>query len=446
MSRPSARRICWFAYTRYWRISEDGGAPALIAKPDSARGHVAYGWPDVLPDGNAALIMIWKGTSLDRAELGVVTLATGRVTELGIPGTGPRYVSGGYVIFTRANGTVYAVPISLRTLRLTGEPVLLLEGVAVKANGAAELTVADNGTLAYIAGESPQSRLRAVSRAGTARAVGTELRPFEFPRVSPDGRHVAVTMAPSGAQDIWTYDLASQALTPLTHDGGGQRAEWSPDRRHLVYIGRDRTDNVVRQQAWDGSGTSEVVARPGTNVLEVALGPPHSYAAYRVGTGATQRDIWIAPLDSLDKARPFLATPADEWLPTISPNGRLLAYATSESGRPEVYVRPLPPGIGRIQVSAGGGIEPRWSPDGREIFYRSNTHMIAAGISEQPELAVQRRDTLFADVYLRNISHAMYDVFPSGREFLMLLEESRRSKLYVVVNGTEELRRKMRSR
>ena len=77
MSRPSARRICWFAYTRYWRISEDGGAPALIAKPDSARGHVAYGWPDVLPDGNAALIMIWKGTSLDRAELGLVTLATG---------------------------------------------------------------------------------------------------------------------------------------------------------------------------------------------------------------------------------------------------------------------------------------------------------------------------------------------------------------------------------
>ena len=181
-------------------------------------------------------------------------------------------------------------------------------------------------------------------------------------------------------------------------------------------------------------------------MLEVALGPPHSYAAYRVGTGATQRDIWIAPLDSLDKARPFLATPADEWLPTISPNGRLLAYATSESGRPEVYVRPLPPGSGRIQVSAGGGIEPRWSPDGREIFYRSNTHMIAAGISEQPELAVQRRDTLFADVYLPNISHAMYDVFPSGREFLMLLEESRRSKLYVVVNGTEELRRKMRSR
>jgi hypothetical protein len=446
-SWSSRKEIVYTDGVYLWRVSEDGGAPALVAKPDSARGHLAYGWPNVLPDGKAALITISKGTSLDRAELGVVTLATGRVTELGVTGTSPWYVSGGYVIFARANGTVYAVPMSLRTLRLTGEPVLLLDGVLVKANGAAELTVADNGTLAYIAGQSPQSRLRAVSRAGVARAIGTELQPFEFPRISPDGRHVAVTMSPRGAQDIWTYDLASQALTPLTHDGSSQRAEWSQDGRHVVYVGHEGADNVVRQQAWDGSGTSDVIARPPANLLEVAVGPPHSYAAFRVGTGATQRDIWIAPLDSLDKPRPFVATPADEWLPAVSPDGRLLAYVTSESVvRSEVYVRPLRPEGGRIQVSAGGGAEPRWSPDGRELFYRGSTHMIAAVITERPELAVHRSDTLFADVYRRNSSHSMYDVFPNGREFLMLLEESSRSKLYVVVNWTEELRRKMRSR
>ena len=441
----SRKEIVYSDGVSLWRVSENGGAPALLARPDSARGHIAYGWPDVLPDGKAALIMVWKGTSLDRAELAVVSLATGRVTELGVPGTSPRYVSGGYVVFARANGTVHAAPMSLRTLRLTGEPVLLLEGVIVKANGAAELTVADNGTLAYIAGQSTQSRLRAVSRTGVARAIGTERQPFEYPRISPDGRHVAVTVSPGGAQDIWTYDLASQALTPLTRDGASQRAEWSPDRRHLVYIGREGTDNVVRHQPWDGSGTSEVFARPRTNVLEVSLGPSHSWVAYRVGSGATQRDIWIAPLDSLDKARAFVATPADEWLSVVSPNGRLLAYVTSESGRPEVYVRPLPPGGGRIQVSAGGGVEPKWSPDGRELFYRGAAHLIAAGITEQPELAVQRRDTLFADAYLRNSSHTMYDVFPNGREFLMLQEESSRSKLYVVVNWAEELRRKMQA-
>ena len=429
-----------------WRVSDDGGPPTILARPDSSRGHVAYSWPEILPSGRAALITIWKGMNLGRAELGVITLPEGRVTELGVVGTNPRYVSTGHVIFSRANGTVYAAPLSLRTLRLTGEPVPVLEGVSVKANGAAELTLADNGTLAYIAGEPAHSRLVAVTRAGVARAIGPERQPFEYPRISPDGRRIAVTISPLGGQDIWTYDLVSEALTPLTHDGGSQRAEWSPDGRHIVYIGREGANNVVRQQAWDGSGTSELFARPRNNVLEVALGPLHGYAAFRVGSGITQRDIWIAPLDSLDKPRPFIATAADEWLPAISPKGSLLAYVTTESGRAEVYVRALSEGGGRIQVSAGGGVEPRWSPDGREIFYRGGTRMIAAVIAESPELAVQRRDTLFTDVYLRSGNRPMYDVFPNGREFLMLQEESRRPKLYVVINWTAELQRKMRAR
>jgi hypothetical protein len=441
----SRKEVVYADGNSLWRVSENGGTPALVAQPDSSRGHIAYGWPDVLPGGKAALITIWKGMNLGRAELGVVTLPDGRVTDLGTVGTSPRY-SSGYVIFCRANGTVYAAAMSLRTLRLTGEPVQVLEGVSVKANGAAELTLSDNGTLAYIAGQPAQSRFRVVTRAGAARAIGTELQAFEYPRISPDGRRVAVTISPLGGPDIWTYDLVSEALTPLTHDGSSQRAEWSPDGRHLVYIGRDGPNNVVRQQAWDGSGTSELFSKPGNNVLEVALGPLHSYAAFRVGRGATQRDIWIAPLDSLDKPRPFIATPADEWLPAVSPTGRLMAYVTTETGRAEVYVRPLSTDGGRIQVSAGGGAEPKWSRDGRELFYRGSAHMIAAVVTENPELAVQRRDTLFTDIYLRSGNRPMYDVFPNGREFLMLQEESRQPNLYVVVNWTAELQRKMRAR
>ena len=151
-----------------------------------------------------------------------------------------------------------------------------------------------------------------------------------------------------------------------------------------------------------------------------------------MGSGLTQRDIRMAPLDSMDKLRPFIAPQADEWLPAISPNGRLLAYVTTESGRSEVYVRPLAGG-GRIQVSVDGGSEPQWSRDGRELFYRGNSHMIASQLTEQPELAVQRRDTLFQDVYLQS-SHRL------------LKEESSRPKPYVVVNWSEELRQKMRSR
>jgi eukaryotic-like serine/threonine-protein kinase len=109
-------------------------------------------------------------------------------------------------------------------------------------------------------------------------------------------------------------------------------------------------------------------------------------------------------------------------------------------------VRPLGLDGGRIQVSAGGGVEPVWSRDGKELFYRGIGHMIAAVIAETPELEVQRRDTLFPDPYMRSANRPMYDVFPGGRELLVLQEESRRPKLYVVVNWTEELRRKLRVR
>ena len=444
-SWSSRKEIVYGDGVSLWRVSENAGQPVLLARPDSARGHLAYGWPDVLPDGKAALMMIWKGMSLGRAELGVVTIPDGNVTELGVVGTSPHFVPGGYVIFSRANGTVYAARITRDALRLTGEPVPVLEGVTVKANGAAELTLADNGTLAYVAGESPKSRLYAVNRSGVLRDLGSEMRPFEYPRISPDGRRVALTISPIGGQDVWTYDLSSRALTPLTRDGASQRAEWFPDGRSLVYVSREGNENVIRRQAWDGSGAAEVFANPRNNVLETVIGPPHSWAAFRVGSGVTQRDIWIAPLDSLDKARPFVATQADEWLPAISPNGHLLAYVTTESGRAEVYVRPLTGG-GRIQVSVDGGVEPIWSSDGRELFYRGNTHLMAAQIVEQPELALQRRDTLFRDTFLRSSNRPMYDVFPNGREFVVLREESSRPKLYVVVNWIEELRRKMQSR
>ena len=208
-SRSSRKEIVYSDGASLWRVSEDGGASTLVARPDSARGHFAYSWPDVLPGGKAALIVLWKGTSLGRAELGVVTLPDGRVTELGVTGANPRFVRGGYVVFGRANGTLYAAPISLRTLRLTGEPVPVVEGVSVRANGAAQFAVADNGTLAYISGESSQSRLRAVTRAGLARAIGTERQPFEYPRVSADGRRVASPSHPSAlrmsGRTIWLH-------------------------------------------------------------------------------------------------------------------------------------------------------------------------------------------------------------------------------------------------
>ncbi|HLA89800.1 MAG TPA: hypothetical protein VJL28_05190, partial [Gemmatimonadaceae bacterium] len=142
--------------------------------------------------------------------------------------------------------------------------------------------------------------------------------------------------------------------------------------------------------------------------------------------------------------RPFLATPANERMPRISPDGRLLAYTSDESGRDEVYVRPIPGPGGRIQISTNAGQAPAWSPNGRELFYRSPSHVMSATIARDPELSVARREALFPDVYERNPFHVDYDVFPGGNEFVMVQPISGGARLFAVVNWTEELRRRLR--
>ena len=128
----------------------------------------------------------------------------------------------------------------------------------------------------------------------------------------------------------------------------------------------------------------------------------------------------------------------------MSPSGQLLAYVSDETGRAEVYVTPLSGPKARLIVSDGGGTEPVWSSTGEELFYRTSTHLISARIKERPELAVSRLDTLFEDRYARSEGyHAQYDVFPSGKEFLMVRPDSTRAtRFVVVVNWFDELRAK----
>jgi hypothetical protein len=436
-----------------WRVSENGGSRTLLARPDSTRQHRRYSTPNVLPGGRAALITIFKGNRVTAgtqltSELGVVSIPDGEVTELGIPGSYPRYMAPGYLVFGRPDGSILAAPFSRRRLRVTGPAVPVLEGTAVFANGVAAIAIAQNGTMAYIASTAAGMRpLVAVTRKGVARPFADEKRDFLFPRLSPDGRRVAASVGTGQDTDIWTYDIASRTLAKLTHDGASTRPDWSPNGQRVAYMTTDSAGSSIKWQSWDGSGVPEVLLRPPGGVGQISFGPARGYVAFRSNSGAggvSDRDIWIAPIDSIGAARPFLATPALERQPRISPNGRLLAYVSNESGSHEVYVRPMPGPGGRIKASANGGVEPVWAPGGRELLFRSSRHVMSASIAEQPELSVTRRDTLFVDEFLRNPDHQSYDVFPDGRELLMLGQERSESKLFVVVNWTEELKRRLR--
>jgi eukaryotic-like serine/threonine-protein kinase len=430
-----------------WRAPLRGGEVEVVARPDPLRGHRAYAWPYVLPGGRAALVALWKEgqrSFADYAELAVVNLADGVVTELGIAGTSPRWAPSGHLVFVRADGSVYGQPLSLRRLRPTGAAVRVLEDVSVSPGGTADLAISNNGTLFYLSARDPLTRLVTVDRLGAARPLSDHVRQYSSPRVSPDGRRVALSIgyAPSS---VWTLDVGSGALTRVTGGDAAHRPEWTPDGERLAWVEYQESGGVSWRSA--GGGVPERILTA-SGVSEVSFGPPGTFLAIRRGSlPALSGDIWIAPLDSPEDLRPFAATSFNEAEPRVSPDGRLLAYMSEETQRPEVYVALLPGPGTPVQVSLDGGSQPVWSADGRELFYRSSGRLMAATLARSPELAVVRRDTLFVDhnvgAYSSGFSpgHATYDVTPAG-DFVMLQPVSGGDRqLFVVLNWFGALRR-----
>ena len=250
---------------------------------------------------------------------------------------------------------------------------------------------------------------------------------FAWPRVSPDGKRIAVEVLTANQQwDIWVYDLASRSLTRLTHDFTGVRPfGWSPDSRNLIYLGVDGGDingaGRVVSQRWDGSAPPRQLLTTDFPILGVALGPLDGSAVIREMGGD---DLWIASLREPGTVRSFIASRANEVDPRLSRDGKLLAYASNESGHFEVYVLPLSDPSRRVQVSRGGGTQPIWSPDGRHVFFRSPDRMMRATLGRSWRLTVERVDPLFEDIYERH-DVTNYDVLPSGEELVMIRARAR---------------------
>ncbi len=251
---------------------------------------------------------------------------------------------------------------------------------------------------------------------------------FAWPKVSPDGKRIAVEVRTGDQRwDLWIYDRESRSWTRLTDDFTGVKPfGWSPDSRNLIYLRVNDGDiggaQSVVSQPWDRSAPPRQLLRTDFSPLSVAFGPLDGYAVMReLGND----DLWIASLRSPGAARPFIATGASEVDPRLSRDGRLLAYASNESGKYEVYALPLGDPSKRVQVSGGGGgTQPVWSPDGRYLFYRGPDLMMRATLWHDERLTVERVEPLFADIYERH-DVTNYDVLPGGEELVMIRARSR---------------------
>ncbi|HXJ17249.1 MAG TPA: hypothetical protein VNM68_08640, partial [Candidatus Polarisedimenticolia bacterium] len=307
-----------------------------------------------------------------------------------------------------------------------------------------QFSLSATGSLAYIPGgaQASQNRLVWVNRNGAEQPLAAPARDYYQPRLSPDGRRVAVDIG----DQIWLYDVARDTLTRFTFEGAlNQYPTWTPDGRRIAFMSnREGSFNLFWQLA-DGGGGLERLLTAKTNNVPFSWSSNGQLLSFVDTSSSAAPGIWVLRMSDR-KAQPFLQTPAFEDAPQFSPDGRWLAYASNESGRREVYVRPYPGPGGKWQISTEGGNEPLWNRNGRELFYRTGDKMMAVEISTEPSFTAGKPRQLFEGHYqLTGLGRANYDVSPDGQRFLMLKpveqEQAPPTQIDVVLNWTEELKR-----
>jgi serine/threonine-protein kinase len=397
-----------------------GGAYRLLAKPDTGE---SYLWPDALPGGRTVLFSVFGHRSLTLAAL---DWRSGRVKRLSQPGGYPRYVRQGFVVLADPSGIISAVPFDAGRLRPTGAAVPIADKLSTNTNGDRNLGVSLSGDFAYQASPTSGSQLVLVDRNGSPHQVGSDTAFYSAPRVSPDGRRVALSRFTDfdfTIGDVWIMDLAQHTRTRLTFDTTAQFQAWTPDGRRIAY-GRRVNPSTVRNY-WlpaDGSGAPDSLATgPGRWWPAVFEPGGHGLVYHGTQPGHSKAEIWAVGLAGGQPGHAIVGNTFNNYDPSLSPDGRWMAYMSDESGRFEVYVRPYPGPGGRWQVSLNGGTEPRWSPTGREIFYHEGDRMMSAAVRTQGGFAVSDRTLLFTGTYDQGLNRVTnYDVTPDGKTFVML--------------------------
>lgn len=413
------------------RLRASGGRLQQVVAIDSL--NLLMHWPWFLPRGNAVLCTV---TRADGDHIGVVTLPDGRLTVFDeIRGTDARFVAPGYIMWASNDGVLLAAPFDDRVLRPTGPPVAVRQGIVVDGGGA-KVGIGPE-IVVTVEGGAQRARLLRLDRKGASRAERPEELEYMMPRFSPDGRRLAVIVGTGAAGgELWVMDRVRGTRQRLALDFGANWVEWSPDGKRLVF-------GYIAAPSWeiyaapaDGSGKPEPLVTGPQTEFPVGWSLSGKFAFWR----ATQKRGDIVYVDSIGGAvHDFAATDAEEAGAILSPNGRWLAYVSDHSGQREVYVRPFPSGDGRWQISADGGIEPRWSRNGREIIYRDGDLFLAVPIVPGPGISTGTVDTLFRRPYATNTRRAMYDVTRDGQELMIVGAESGERTLSVTINPFPEL-------
>jgi Tol biopolymer transport system component len=432
------------------RISAKGGTPESLITFQSRN----LFFPQILPDGKSVLYAAAAGTGASQQSVMVQSLKSGEPKEL-FGGNCARYMSTGHIVYA-AGHDLLAVPFDPVRLEAPGEPVFICRDVYQIL--APQYALSDSGTLAYVPSttdEATSGTLVWVERDGKEEPLAAPPNAYAYPKISPDGTRVAVTIRGANT-DIWIWDLIRKTMTPLTFDGNNVRSIWTPDGKRIVHSSSRGTEFCsVWRKAADGTGVDEKLSSaPDRWLLPWSWSSDGRTLAMEGRFGALG-SIDVLSMEGDHARKPLLYQEKhSETEPGISHDGRWMAYTSDESGKNEVYVRPFPEvDKGKWQVSTSGGAHPLWSPDGRELFFLSeeNSAMVVA-VETKPVFNPGVPRTLFRreNIYLGSVT-GIWDIHPDGKRFLMMKEAADTGKpsaetprkINIALNWFEELKERV---
>jgi Tol biopolymer transport system component len=340
-----------------------------------------------------------------------------------------------------------AAPLDLAQLEITRVPIPVLEGIMTNAStGAAYYAFSANGSLAYVPGEQRAGMKRSlvwVDRNGATEPVTTDQRAFCWPRLSPDGRHLAVTVE-GLSDDIWVLHIGRGVFTRLTFGGRNVSPVWTPDSSRVTFSSL-KPQPAGPELSWklaDGSGEEEQLLQKDGAQFAHSWSPDGKTLTFANIHDQTGANIWTLSLGDEPKAEPFLVTQFLETHSSFSPDGRWLAYQSNASGQSEIYVRATDGSGSQWQISTDGGRCPTWA--GSELFYQIGHKMMSVSIQSEPEFVASKPAVLFEGNYDRGvIAFRNYDVSSDGQRFVMIQrgEEPAPTEIAVVLNWFAELER-----
>jgi Tol biopolymer transport system component len=359
--------------------------------------------------------------------------------------TNARYAAPGMLLFVRG-GSLFSIRLNLSEQKTSGSPIRVLDKVKVVADQPTfHFDISPAGTLVYSPAVEQDRVAVLVDRKGTEQSLNLPPRVYWDPQLSPDGKQLAFSIDSGSAhQNAWVYNLDRHTWIRLGFDQRQEMAPlWSPDGKRLFYV---TNQFEVFSKPADGSGPEQLIYKAHGFFFPTAITPD---GGTLIGEQTSEHQDWDIVTLRLKNGNgmadgdtvPLVSSPALEWRPQLSPDGHWLAYVSDESGSSEIYVRAYPGPGGKWQVSAEGGNEPRWSGNGRELFYLNGNAMMAVDVRTSPTFNSAKPRVLFKGAYETPGGVMNYAVTPDGQKFIMLKKQAEVSspEIDVVMNWAGEL-------